>query len=357
MRTLKLRVKTNAYPWLRTAAIEINQVWNWANETSADAADRNKRAKPKWLTGYDLGLLSAGSSQHFERINADTISAVCVEYATKRRLANRTRLRWRVSTGPRRSLGWVPFKIDGIRRTSTGFRYYGKSFRLFEGGLLEGVKLRGGCFVEDTCGDWYLCLRVEAAQEMPVAAEAVGVDLGCKDAAVTSDGERLQSGHYRRMEPSISQALRRGHKRQAKRLHRKAKRQRLDATHKFSTLLVRKYGQIFVGDVSSTKLVKTRMAKSVLDAGWGMLRTQLQYKGQQAGRYVKIVNESYTTRVCSNCGCLTGPRGLRQLAVRQWQCQECGATHDRDVNAARNILSAGLRYQASVSGNESPLAT
>jgi putative transposase len=107
-----------------------------------------------------------------------------------------------------------------------------------------------------------------------------------------------------------------------------------------------------VGDVSSMRLAKTRMAKSVFDAGWGMLKAQLQYKGQQAGRCVQVVNERNTTRTCSSCGSLTGPTGLDMLVVRIWVCNECGVTHDRDVNAARNILSAG-RWPPSMSGNES----
>ena len=107
-----------------------------------------------------------------------------------------------------------------------------------------------------------------------------------------------------------------------------------------------------IGDVSSLKLAKTRMAKSVLDAGWGMLKTQLQYKGQQAGRSVIIVSERDSTRTCSRA--LTGPTGLDMLVVTTWVCSACGVTHDRDVNAARNILSAG-RSPPSVSGNESSL--
>jgi putative transposase len=104
--------------------------------------------------------------------------------------------------------------------------------------------------------------------------------------------------------------------------------------------------------VSSPKLTQTRMAKSVLDAGWGMLKTQLQYKGQQAGRCVSIVDERYTSRTCSSCGALTGPAGVNGLGVRTWVCRACGDTHDRDVNAARNILSA-RRCPSSVCGNES----
>jgi IS605 OrfB family transposase len=143
--------------------------------------------------------------------------------------------------------------------------------------------------------------------------------------------------------------------RQAKRLHRTAARRRKDALHKFSKKIVSTYQTIKIGDVSSLKLAKTRMAKSVLDAGWGMLKTQLQYKGQQAGRCVRIVSERNTTRTCSSCKALTGPAGLDMLVVRSWVCRACGDRHDRDVNAARNILTAG-RCPPSVCGNEPPLA-
>jgi IS605 OrfB family transposase len=117
--------------------------------------------------------------------------------------------------------------------------------------------------------------------------------------------------------------------------------------------MVNQYQYIVVGDVSSQKLVKTRMAKSVLDAGWSMLKRFLQYKGEHAGRSVAVVNERNTTRECSFCSALTGPGGRDMLVVRQWKCSECGAEHDRDENAARNILLVGLKKRASVCGNKS----
>src|SRR5437899_1453000 len=108
-RTLRVNVKREAYRWLNAAAAEVNLVWNWANETSAKAA-WPFAGKPKWLSEFDLNNLSSGAAQYFERIGADTIQCVNREYAAKRRAAGRTRLRWRVSQGARRSLGWVPLK-------------------------------------------------------------------------------------------------------------------------------------------------------------------------------------------------------------------------------------------------------
>jgi putative transposase len=353
IRTLRLKVRAESYPWLNAAAVEVNQVWNWGNATSAKAA-RPFAGPAKWLSGFDLDKLSAGASECFEHIGSDTIQRVNAELATRRRQFNKTQLRWRVSRGAKRSLGWVPFKAAQLKRKGKSLRFAGKAFRVFERDSLEGTKFKCGCFAQDSVGDWWLCVPAEESLVPRVPKnEDVGLDLGLKDTVATSDGDRLEAGRfYRDIEQKIARAQRRGHKRQAKRLHRTAARRRKDALHKFSTKIVNKYQRIFVGDVSSAKLVKTRMAKSVLDAGWGMLKTQLQYKGQQAGRSVFIVSERYTTRACSSCGSLTGPTGLDMLDVRIWVCSGCGDTHDRDLNAAKNILSAG-RCPPSMSGNES----
>ncbi|HMH28846.1 MAG TPA: transposase [Steroidobacteraceae bacterium] len=353
--TLRLKVKAEGYAWLNAAAIEVNQVWNYANATSYKAA-RPFAGKGKWLTAYDLDKLTAGATDYFERIGSETIQRVNAEFATRRKQFKKAKLRWRISKGAKRSLGWVPFKAVQLKRKGKALRFSGKAFRVFEGELLEGVRWKSGCFAQDAVGDWWLCLPVERQALQSVAAkEAVGIDLGLKDIAATSDGDKLQAGQfYRNIEQKIASAQRRGHKRQAKRLHRTAARRRRDALHKFSRKIVSEYQTIKIGDVSSLKLAKTRMAKSVLDAGWGMLKTQLQYKGQQAGRSVIIVSERDSTRTCSDCKALTGPTGLDMLVVRTWVCSACGVTHDRDVNAARNHLSAG-RSPPSVSGNESSL--
>jgi len=352
IRTLRLKVKAEGYAWLNAAAIEINQVWNFANASSYKAA-RPFAGQPKWLTAFDLDKLTAGASKCFDRIGSETIQRVNAEFATRRKQFNRAKLKWRVSRGSRRSLGWLPFKAAQLKRKGKSLRFAGKTFRVFERELLEDVKWKCGCFTQDSVGDWWLCLpvAVEASQQVAPKKE-VGIDLGLENIATTSDGEKLLSRHfYRNIEKKIAAAQRRGHKRQARRLHRTAARRRKEALHRFSTKLVKEYQNIVVGDVSSTKLIKTRMAKSVLDAGWGILKTQLQYKGQQAGRCVSIVNERDTTRTCYDCKALTGPSGIDMLVVRTWVCSACGVTHDRDVNSARNMLSAG-RSPPSVSGNK-----
>jgi putative transposase len=343
VRTVRLKVRRECSSWLNAAAIEVNQVWNWANELSAKAA-RPCTGKPKWLSGFDLCTLSSGATEFMDHIGADTIQRICTEYASKRKAARGLKLRWRVSRGAKRSLGWVPFKAASVRRKGNALRFCAKTFRVFDRERLAGHKFRDGCFAQDAVGDWYLCVPVHRGVEHSAAwSESVGIDLGLKSLATTSDGEKLEAGHWTHAYADrLAMAQRHGHRKQAKRIHRKVARCRADALHKFSRKMVDRYQNIIVGDVSSRKFVKTRMAKSVLDSGWGILKTQLQYKGQQAGRRVQVVNESYSTRACSSCGALIGPKGLDRLVVRQWVCGACGDTHDRDVNAARNIL-AGSR--------------
>jgi putative transposase len=342
-RTLNLKLRPGQQDWLNSAASEVNQVWNYCNEVSAKAA-RPFYGKPKFLTAFDLMSLCASAAEFFDHIQARTIACVANEYVARRRQFKRSKLRWRVSVGARRSLGWVPFR-DGQLQFKDGAIVFGKRrFRVYDSYGLAGLELRNGSFSQDALGTWFLSVSVRVpvqATELP--SKAVGIDLGLRTIATVSDGTTLEAGRWTQgMAAKLAQAQRRGHQKQAKRLHKKAANCRKDALHKFTRKLVDECGAIYIGDVSSGKLVRTRMAKSVLDSGWGMLRTMLQYKGHQAGRIVETVNESFTTRACSNCGCLSGPRGLKQLGVTGWTCTDCGTVHSRDLNAARNILARGL---------------
>jgi len=120
---------------------------------------------------------------------------------------------------------------------------------------LEGVTWKSGCFAQDSVGDWLLCLPVGyPVAQSSAPDEAVGLDLGLKNTVATSDGDKLEAAQfYRCIEQKIAQAQRRGHKRQAKRLHRRAARRRRDALHKFSRKIVDQYQTIIVGDISSLK--------------------------------------------------------------------------------------------------------
>ena len=341
-KVLKVRVRDKHAKLLRDMATETNRVWNYCNELS----ERMARERGKWMSGYDFSPYTAGASKQFEHIGSSTIQEVAEQYAVKRRTAKRIRLRWRKSFGERRSLGWVPFKSRAAKWRNGQVVFAGRHFKVWDSYGLASVDFKAGCFCEDARGRWYFCVCVLARPAMSLGQGAVGIDLGVKASATCSDGQVLEGGTYRRYQKKLAAAQRARRKRQVRALHAKIRNVRADELHKFSTKLVRRYGEIYVGDVSSAKLVKTKMAKGVNDAAWSSLKTMFEYKSRQAGIVYREVNEAYTTRGCSECGSLSGPQGLGGLSVRDWHCSGCGVWNDRDVNAARNICRLGAGHRA-----------
>jgi IS605 OrfB family transposase len=185
---------------------------------------------------------------------------------------------------------------------------------------------------------------VQANPKISTGKKAVGIVLGLKDVATTSEGERLENAkHYHHFEKALGQAQRAKKKSRVKAIHAKIKNRRKDSLHKFSTKLVEGHAAIFIGNVKSHQLAKTRLGKSVLDAGWFMLKTMLEYKCASAGIVFEEIDEKYTTQTCSSCGEKPPerPRGIAGLGIREWRCGSCGEHHDRDINAAKNILALG----------------
>ncbi|MDD2728884.1 transposase [Malikia sp.] len=343
-KTLQLRIKDKHARVLSSMAREVNQVFNFCNETSARAI----RERCHWLSGYDLQKLTAGFSQcDGITIGSGTVQVVCAEYATRRKQFKRSRLNWRVSNpqSSKYSLGWIPFKGGHARYKAGQVHFAGQKFGLWDSYGLSDYELRAGSFSEDSRGRWYFNVAVQVPAKPSAGTAAVGIDLGLKEAAVCSDGQRIEGRWYRAHEQKLVTAQRARKKRRVKALHARIRNQRKDALHQLSTALVRQNAAIFVGDVASAQLVKTRMAKSTLDAGWAMFKTMLEYKSHQAGIVFEVVNEAYSTQTCSCCGAIpaSSPKGRAGLRIREWACSACATVHDRDVNAARNILAAGHR--------------
>lgn len=340
IKTLKLRVKDKHASVLRQMARDVNQVWNFANETSFKALNDRK----KWLSGYELANLTSGFSKcDGVRVGSQSVNIVCVEYATRRKQFKKARLNWRVSNpkSSKYSLGWVPFRGAQVKYKAGQIQFGGVMFGLWDSYGLEKYELRSGSFSEDSRGRWYFNVCVEVPGVASPGTAAVGIDLGLKTAITTSTGAVFVGRLYRASEAKLAIAQRANKKRRVKAIHAKIKNQRKDGLHKFSTVLVKENAAIFVGDVSSSKLVKTKMAKSTLDAGWSQFKTMLEYKAIQAGIIFKEVNESYSTQTCSQCGSIEGPKGVAGLGVRRWRCS-CGVDHDRDTNAAKNIARVGM---------------
>lgn len=347
IRTLRFRIKDKHRAWLNAQAREVNCVWNYANELSQKVLRREGR----FIGHFELQKYTDGASKECG-LHSHTIQAIGKEYVTRRVQFKRSRLAWRKSGGARRSLGWVPFKSSSVKCRAGQVFFNGQLLSLWDSYGLSHYALRSGCFSEDSRGRWYLNVQVEVPElcgpRLPAARGAVGIDLGLQDFATLSDGRKLEAARfYRDLEPALAVAQRANKKARTRALHAKIANRRKDALHKFSTVLAREYGALFIGNVNASGLAKTGMAKSVLDAGWSTFRTMLQYKCDSAGAWFEQVNEAYSTQTCSCCASRTGPKGVAGLGIRTWCCSVCGSEHDRDVNAAQNILLAEIWSRAS----------
>lgn len=334
--TYKFRLKDTADSELSRQARAVNFVFNYCNERQKEAVSKHR----KWLSGYDLQKLTAGSSKELD-IHAHTIQAICQKYEQARKTFKKASLRWRT----KKSLGWVPFSQGHVSYKDGAFHFRGRQYKAWVSRpLLERQKFLSGSFNQDAQGRWYINLCVEVSALEPISGEAVGIDLGLKTLATMSDGSKIEPPKYfRRMQERIATAQRANKNRQVTKLHAKVKNQRNDFLHKESIKLVKKHSQIFVGNVKPSTIAKTRLGKSSLDAGWAKFKTMLEYKAlMHQGLFVEV-NESYTTQTCSTCGVIPkeSPKGFAGLGISRWTCH-CGASHDRDVNAAKNICARGL---------------
>lgn len=342
--TLKFRLRDRHAPELNRQARAVNFVWNYCNEVQQRAA----RAHRKWLNATDLQRLTAGSSKELN-LHGHTIQKVCQQYDRSRRAQNRPWLRFR----GRKTLGWVPFNQGKLVVVAPGkVRFRGVVYEAMHWrDIPDGAVIRAGSFNQDARGRWYINLPVEMPCIEGAPSAHVGIDLGLKDLATLSTGEKIEAPqHYRRLQEKYASARRAGKKRMAQSIAAKIANARKDHLHKVSASIASTYGVIVVGNVSSSKLARTWLAKSVLDAGWSLLRQQLSYKAiRHGGRYIEV-NEHLTSQTCSSCGALPKgrPEGIAGLGIRRWQCGDCGADHDRDVNAALNI--ARLGHQALAEG-------
>lgn len=335
--TLKYRIKDSASKTkLERFAFSVNQVWNYCNEASLKALTYNN----KWLSGFDLNKLTTGTSKELN-ILSSTIQSVCEEYATKRSQFKKRKLNWRSS---KKSLGWIPFKSGGIKYLGQGkVKYNGIVFKFWESRPVGIIRM--GSFNQDSKGNWYVNLVcIDESSDLPKNNNSVGVDLGLKTTATYSDGSKFEGLRpYSKYQDKLAMAQRAGKNKQVKNISRKIANIRKDSIHKETTRLVNEYDLIVVGDVSSKKLAKTKMAKSTLDNSWGIYKSLLAYKTIRFGKEMKVVKENWTTVTCSGCFEKTFPKksGLSSLSVREWTCSKCGCQHDRDVNASKNILRIG----------------
>ncbi|MEX3099464.1 RNA-guided endonuclease InsQ/TnpB family protein [Streptomyces niveiscabiei] len=217
--------------------------------------------------------------------------------------------------------------------------------------------------VKDAAGRYFASFVIDTdpaadAARMPHTDRAIGIDLGLTHFAVLSDGTKIDSPRFlRRAEKKLKKAQRElSRKQKGSRNREKARRKvarahakvtdaRREFHHQLSTRLISENQGIAVEDLSVVGLARTKLAKSVHDAGWSSFISMLEYKAERYGRtLVKIGRFEPTSQTCSTCGAVDGPK---PLDVREWTCTTCGAVQDRDHNAAINVKqAAGLAVTA-----------
>ena len=215
----------------------VNFVWNFCNDRQKDALRFGRR----WHTGFDLNKLTTGASKELG-LHSGTINAVCEQYAKSRSQKNRPYLRYR----GKKSLGWVPFKGRDLKREGDAFRFAGNTFRVFNSRALPKGKIKDGSnFSRDSRGHWYLNIVIDVqtvAGEVRAPLKGVGIDLGLKDFATLSTGEKIGAQRiYRGAEAALAVAQRAGKKKRVKAIHAQIGNRRNDFHHKLSTRIVREF--------------------------------------------------------------------------------------------------------------------
>lgn len=242
-------------------------------------------------------------------------------------------------------------------------------------GQLNNVKIKRYTVSYDTTGRYYVSFQVETEiNELHKTGVAVGIDVGLADLAITSDGLKYGTFNAKWLEKQVANWQKKYSKRKHQatvamyewnhkykitkkeiqdyknwqrarlvkaRYQQKIANKRKDYLQKITTELVKEYDVIVIEDLKVKNLQKNHcLAKSIANASWYQFRSMLEYKCAWYGKQLIVVNPSYTSQICSACGFHSGKKPLE---IREWTCQQCGTHHDRDINAAVNILNIGLK--------------
>ncbi len=325
---------------LKKLASSVNFVWNYINELSFENIKRHNRI----LTTYDIqGYLNGAASEL--KLRASTLQELARFYVKARKTFKKRKLSWRST---KRSHGWIPLRADNFKLKGDVVYYCGHQFKLWKHRELpQGAKIKTGSFVQDARDRWYLNVNWELPDIVlhPFPGTEVGIDLGIKNQLTLSTGETFTRGsETKKYAVDLARAQRARKKKRVKTISAKAANRRSDWTHKVTTDIVRRFATIFVGDLKTSSLVEKGTLSNcsgLYDAAPSSIKHCLNYKAKKLGGACHIVNEAYTSVTCSYCDVRSGPTGTGGLAIREWTCDNCGATHSRDVNAAQNILRRG----------------
>lgn len=376
---VKLRLYPNSYQQSQLLQMFGNERFVWNNMLSMAIERYQNNPKSIFVDEYGMNYLLKPLKQEYPFLkNSDATSLQVVNH----NLAQAFKMLFQHKGG------YPHFKSRKMIKQSytgrNGCRIEAKrrmklpkigSIRTSKTTHLIGCNIKRYTVTYESTGRYYLSLQVETEiNQLPKTGNAVGIDVGLADLAITSDGQKYsafdaywaekqaqiwQSKFSKRkyramvavrqwnhnhkdsqMELSDYQNWQRARIQKA-RYQKKIVDKRKDYLHKVTTDLVKKYDVIVVEDLNTKNLQKDHhLAKSIANASWYQFRTMLQYKCQWYGKQLIIVSPKQTSQICSSCGYCSGPKPLE---IREWACLNCGTHHDRDINAAVNILNKGLK--------------
>ncbi len=336
VRTLKLKLNKGQEAKLDQWLWHLTGLYNFAiKRIEHDAQDKI------YHSAFNCRSWIAGHSDRMEIPGHVMRGVIDQAYLAWRRCFKKLGKKPRLK-GQRNKLNSIPFPdpIHQPKDNRIGLPGLGK-VRYHKQDLLD-AKIKCGRILKKASG-WYLCLWLDCEHRFAVqdTEVAVGIDPGFKTLLTLSDGTVFENPReLRKGANRLAQAQRGKRKKLTARLLERQANRRNDRNHKISRKLVERYKTICFSDDNFKGMAK-RFGKSVSEAGLGDMLVKIAYKSKICGRNLIRVNSRNTTVRCGKCGALTGPTGLRNLAVRQWDCP-CGGRLDRDLNAAKNILFAGL---------------
>ena len=353
-------------------------VWN---QMLAMAKARYKNnPSSKFLTGFDMNNLLPRLKQEYPFLKESDAGSLQI---SNQNLSQAFKMLFKHQGGyPRfKSRHQVKQSYTGKEKTihviakrymklpKLGYIKTSKAYRLRE------CKIKRYTLSLDSTGRYYLSLMVEDPniQTLEKTGAIVGIDMGVADLAITSDGKKYSKFRTSYLDKQArawqSKFSKRKHRatvniRQWNHNHKDSKmvledyqnwqrakkvkaryqvkiaNKRKDYLQKVTTELVKNYDVIVIEDLRTKNLLKNHhLAKSISNQSWRMFRTMLEYKCDWYSKQLIVVKPNYTSQICSNCGFHSGPKPLQ---VREWTCPNCGTHHDRDINAAVNILNRGM---------------
>jgi putative transposase len=331
IKTIKFRIKDkNTSKLLEQMARDTNFVWNVLNAASRKKWKESRQMFHKFNPWYNQILNGASE---FLTINSRSIHAIR-DQLHKDIHQVKKQIRFRGRKSPK----WIPFKGPSIKLKDGVFTYDKNNFRIWQSLNINGI-IKLGSFTQDTTGKWFVNFSYETNEiKVSMGDEQVGIDLGLKTTATCSNGTTLDVNDLKPLEKRIARLQRARNFGLVKVLQKKKVNIKNDRFNKFALGLVNTNNLIVIGNING--FTKGNMAKSRYANSWSLLKNKIEFKCEEYGIEYQEVSEYMTTQACNVCGSIEGPKGIKELSVRFWECS-CGAGLSRDINAAINILNVG----------------